>query len=66
MRQDGRPHVVPIWFDLDGERIVFTTWHNRRLKRPIFNAIPGFASVWMKKHHIQLCADRRARGNLTR
>jgi len=27
MRQDGRPHVVPIWFDLDGERIVFTTWH---------------------------------------
>ncbi len=25
VRKDGRPHVVPIWFDLDGEKIVFTT-----------------------------------------
>lgn len=25
VRQDGRPHVVPIWFDLDGDTIVFTT-----------------------------------------
>ncbi len=25
VRKDGRPHVVPIWFDLDGETIVFTT-----------------------------------------
>jgi PPOX class probable F420-dependent enzyme len=25
VRRDGRPHVVPIWFDLDGEEIVFTT-----------------------------------------
>ncbi len=24
-RQDGRPHVVPVWFVLDGEDIVFTT-----------------------------------------
>jgi PPOX class probable F420-dependent enzyme len=23
--KDGRPHVVPIWFTLDGETIVFTT-----------------------------------------
>ena len=37
VREDGRPHVVPIWFDLDGDvgapgatsagTIVFTTWH---------------------------------------
>src|SRR5689334_413531 len=27
VRADGRPHVVPVWFDLDGETIVFTTWH---------------------------------------
>ncbi len=27
VRKDGRPHVVPIWFDLDGDTIVFTTWH---------------------------------------
>ncbi|HLQ30747.1 MAG TPA: PPOX class F420-dependent oxidoreductase [Ktedonobacteraceae bacterium] len=27
VRKDGRPHVVPIWFELDGETIVFTTGH---------------------------------------
>jgi PPOX class probable F420-dependent enzyme len=27
VRADGRPHVAPIWFDLDGDAIVFTTWH---------------------------------------
>jgi PPOX class probable F420-dependent enzyme len=37
VREDGRPHVVPIWFDLDGDigapgtanagTVVFTTWH---------------------------------------
>lgn len=25
MRADGRPHVAPIWFDLDGETVVFTS-----------------------------------------
>jgi PPOX class probable F420-dependent enzyme len=24
-RKDGRPHVVPVWFVLDGEEVVFTT-----------------------------------------
>ena len=27
IRADGRPHVVPVWFDLDGDTIIFTTWH---------------------------------------
>lgn len=27
VRADGRPHVAPIWFDLDGEDLVFTTGH---------------------------------------
>lgn len=27
VRADGRPHIVPIWFDLDGTTIIFTTWH---------------------------------------
>ena len=27
VRADGRPHVAPIWFDLDGEDFLFTTWH---------------------------------------
>jgi PPOX class probable F420-dependent enzyme len=29
VREDGRPHVVPIWYDLAGDApvLVFTTWH---------------------------------------
>lgn len=28
VRADGRPHVVPVWFVLDGDTIIFTTWHS--------------------------------------
>lgn len=28
VRKDGRPHVAPIWFVLDGADIVFTSWHD--------------------------------------
>lgn len=24
VRKDGRPHVVPVWFDLDGDTVVFS------------------------------------------
>jgi PPOX class probable F420-dependent enzyme len=27
VRDDGRPHVAPIWIDLEDDSIVFTTWH---------------------------------------
>ena len=27
VRADGRAHIAPIWFDLDGDTLVFTTWH---------------------------------------
>jgi hypothetical protein len=27
VRVDGRPHVAPVWFDLDGDKVIFTTWH---------------------------------------
>jgi PPOX class probable F420-dependent enzyme len=37
VRADGRPHAVPVWFDLDGDNIIFTTWHEtvkaRRIAR---------------------------------
>jgi PPOX class probable F420-dependent enzyme len=26
VRKDGRPHVAPIWFDMDGDELIFTTW----------------------------------------
>lgn len=32
---DGRPHVVPIWFVLDGETVVFTTWKTTAKARHI-------------------------------
>ena len=28
VREDGRPHVAPIWFVFDDEDIVFTSWHD--------------------------------------
>jgi PPOX class probable F420-dependent enzyme len=28
VRDDGRPHIAPIWIDLDGDTIVFTTGHD--------------------------------------
>ena len=27
VRADGRPHIAPIWFELDGDDLIFTTWH---------------------------------------
>ena len=27
LREDGRPHAVPTWYAVDGDEIVFTTWH---------------------------------------
>jgi PPOX class probable F420-dependent enzyme len=27
VRKNGRAHVAPIWFVLDGEDLLFTTWH---------------------------------------
>lgn len=29
VRRDGRPHVVPIWFTMDGDDLLFNTWHDR-------------------------------------
>ena len=27
IRADGRPHVAPVWFERDGDQLVFMTWH---------------------------------------
>ena len=27
LRADGRPHAVPTWYAVDGDELVFTTWH---------------------------------------
>lgn len=55
VRDDGRPHVAPIWFDLDGDELIFTTWHESvkaknlrrdpRLSLCIDDETPPFAFV---------------------
>src|SRR4029453_15509323 len=35
VRADGRPHVVPIWFVLDGDDLVFTTGEGSEKGRPL-------------------------------
>ncbi len=27
VRPDNTPHVAPVWFTLDGDDVIFTTWH---------------------------------------
>ena len=27
VRPDGRPHVVPVWIDVEGGEVYFTSWH---------------------------------------
>ncbi|CUS02907.2 putative F420-dependent enzyme [Candidatus Promineifilum breve] len=55
VRPDGRPHVAPIWFALDGEQLLFTTWHttakaanlrhNPQLSLCVDDQTPPFAFV---------------------
>jgi PPOX class probable F420-dependent enzyme len=55
VRADGRPHVVPIWFVLDGDDIVFTTGarttkaaamrHQPRVALCVDDETPPFAYV---------------------
>lgn len=53
VRADGRSHVAPIWFVLDGDDLLFTTWHEsvkaRNLRRDnraslcVDEAVPPYA-----------------------
>jgi PPOX class probable F420-dependent enzyme len=46
VRTDGRPHLAPIWFDLDGDVLVFTTWHTT-VK----------AANLRRNPHVSICVD---------
>src|SRR5438132_5474745 len=69
VRKDGRPHVVPIWFDLDGDTLVFTTAQTtikaaniRRDPRVclcVDDEIPPFAYIMIEGTAI-MTADRDA------
>ena len=36
-RENGRPHVAPIWFVIDDGDVVFTTWHQSVKLRNLAN-----------------------------
>jgi len=56
----GQPHVMPVWFMLDGEELVFTTWGDsvkgRNLRRDpraaivVDDEVPPFAFVHIRGH----------------
>lgn len=46
VRPDGRPHVVPIWFVLDEDTLIFTTWHTTVKATNI-----------RSNFHVSLCVD---------
>jgi PPOX class probable F420-dependent enzyme len=46
VREDGRPHVAPIWFVLDGDTLVLTTWHE---------SVKGINI--RRNAHVSLCVD---------
>jgi PPOX class probable F420-dependent enzyme len=46
VRADGRPNATPVWIHMDGDQIVFTTWHDT-LKAKSLRRDP----------HISLCVD---------
>ena len=35
VRPDGRPHVASIWYDVEGDTLIFTTWHDTVKRRNI-------------------------------
>ncbi len=35
VREDGRVHVVPVWFEIDGDDVVFTTGHGTAKARAL-------------------------------
>ena len=75
VRKDGRPHVVPIWFDLDGDTLVFTTGQTsikaaniRRDPRVclcVDDETPPFAYIMIEGTAI-MTADRDALGSAHR
>ena len=58
VRSDGRPHVAPVWFDLDGDDLIFMTGsttvkgknilRDPRVMLSVDDEHPPFAFVWIE------------------
>jgi PPOX class probable F420-dependent enzyme len=46
VRPNGSPHITPVWFDMDGDDIIFTTWHRSVKARDL-----------QRDRRISLCVD---------
>jgi len=74
VRADGRPHVAPIWFEMDGEDLIFTTWHEtvkaanlRRDPRAslcVDDQVPPFSFV-LVEGRVTISMDAEQRGYWT-
>lgn len=49
VREDGRPHVAPIWFTMDGDDLLFNTWHESVKAKNIAH-----------QSRVSLCVDEEA------
>jgi predicted pyridoxine 5'-phosphate oxidase superfamily flavin-nucleotide-binding protein len=62
VRADGRPHVAPIWFDMVGDVLVFTT--AKALSRDATCAeIPASASASTRKNRRSISSSSKAPQN---
>jgi len=60
VRADSRPHIAPVWFVLDGDTLIFTTWHasvkainlrrDPRISICVDDETPPFAFVQLEGH----------------
>ncbi|HEV2238245.1 MAG TPA: PPOX class F420-dependent oxidoreductase [Ktedonobacterales bacterium] len=75
VRADGRPHVVPVWFALDGDDVIFTAGHDTvkarniardgRVSLCVEDPTPPFAYVMIEGHtHRRALYGRRPGGSL--
>jgi PPOX class probable F420-dependent enzyme len=58
VRADGRPHVVPVWFHMDGNTLIFTTGqntvkaknirHNSQISLCVDDEIPPYAYMMIE------------------
>ena len=46
VNKDGTCHLVPVWFVLDGDEIIFTTWHQSVKAKHI-----------MRDNRVSVCVD---------
>ena len=58
VKENGHPHVVPVWFDVDGKTLVFSTWQASVKAANCGVTRESACALTMKRHRLHL-SDRR-------